>query len=76
MVFAKQQENHMTTLSEIEKAVGNLRDQDYSEFRRWFLEHDWNKWDAQIASDSAAGELDFLIKEAADAKTKGTLKNL
>ena len=44
--------------------------------RRWFSERDWEKWDRQIEADSESGKLDFLIKEALDAKAKGKLKRL
>jgi hypothetical protein len=64
----------MTKLREIELAIGSLPEEEYGEFRRWFLERDWAKWDRQIETDSASGKLDFLIMEAQDAKAKGTLK--
>ena len=66
----------MTNLEEIERAVDALPESDYGEFRRWFLERDWAKWDEQIEADSASGKLDFLIREAQEAKSKGTLKDL
>jgi hypothetical protein len=59
---------HMTKLDKIESAVGKLADHDYREFRRWFLEHDWAKWDERIESDFASGKLDFLVREARDEK--------
>ena len=64
----------MTRVQEIESAVDPLSQRDYGTFRRWFLERDWAKRDRQIESDSAAGKLDFLIKEAQEAKIKRTLK--
>lgn len=54
----------MTKLEELERAITSLSDEEYREFRRWFLERDWEQWDRQIVEDSAAGKLDFLIKEA------------
>ena len=66
----------MTNLEEIERAVDALPENEYGEFRRWFLERDWAKWDEQIEADSASGKLDFLIREAQEAKSKGTLKDL
>ena len=44
--------------------------------RCWFLEKDWERWDRQIVEDSRAGKLDFLIKEAFDAKKEKTLREL
>ena len=66
----------MTRLREIELAIDSLPEEEYGEFRRWFLERDWAKWDRQIEADSASGKLDFLIMEAQEAKAKGTLKPL
>ena len=66
----------MTKLQEIEQAVDALPQKDYSRFRRWFLERDWARWDRQIEADAAAGKLDFLIREAREAKANKTLKTL
>lgn len=75
--FAENQtENPMTRLEEIEMAIESLSEKEYREFRRWFLERDWAKWDQEIEADSAAGRLDFLRREAEEAKAKGTLQNL
>ena len=66
----------MTRLDEIEMAVNALPEKEYGEFRQWFLERDWAKWDRQIEADSTSGKLDFLVREAQEAKAKGTLKEL
>ena len=66
----------MSTLDELKIAIEELRDADYTELRQWFSEKDWQQWDTQIAADSEAGRLDFLIKEALNEKTKGQLKDL
>ncbi len=66
----------MKKLQELETAVGNLPEEEYRQFRSWFLEKDWERWDRQIAEDSAAGKLDFLTKEALDAKKDNRLRNL
>ena len=39
-----------------------------SPFRQWFLEEDWKRWDEEIEEDSKSGKLDFLIREAREAK--------
>jgi hypothetical protein len=62
-------------LAELETAVRHLTEQEYGEFRRWFLERDWEAWDQQIEADSASGKLDFLVREARDAKDSGKLRN-
>ncbi len=66
----------MTKLEELEVAIASLSDEEYREFRGWFLERDWEKWDGQIEKDSNGGKLDFLVKEARDAKQGGHLKDL
>lgn len=54
----------MTRIEEIENAVASLPVEEYRQFREWFLERDWTKWDKQIEVDSKSGKLDFLVKEA------------
>jgi len=66
----------MRKLEELEMAIASLSEEEYREFRRWFLQKDWEKWDRQIEEDSKAGKLDFLVKEALDAKKRGHLKDL
>lgn len=66
----------MTRLEELETAVVALPEKEYSQFRQWFLERDWEKWDRQIEADSASGKLEFLAREAREAKNSGKLRNL
>ena len=56
----------MTRIEQIEAAVASLPEEEYAQFRQWFLDRDWEKWDREIEADSQAGRLDFLIREAAD----------
>jgi hypothetical protein len=66
----------MTKVEELESAVASLTIEEYYEFRRWFLESDWEKWDTQIEEDARAGKLDFLVREALEAKKAGKLQEL
>ncbi|MDE0299410.1 MAG: hypothetical protein OXN17_12325 [Candidatus Poribacteria bacterium] len=66
----------MSNITEIQQAILALPEADYLQFRRWFSELDWAKWDRQIEADSENGKLDFLITEALEAKEEGTLKDL
>ena len=66
----------MTRVEELETAVDSLPEKEYSHFRRWFLERDWDKWDQQIAEDSMAGKLDILAQEANEAKNNNKITKL
>jgi hypothetical protein len=66
----------MAKVDEIQTAIESLSKEEYSRLRVWFTERDWEKWDRQIEIDSESGNLDFLIKETLDEKTKGKLKGL
>ncbi|MDQ1318071.1 MAG: hypothetical protein QG641_1926 [Candidatus Poribacteria bacterium] len=66
----------MSRVEEIQSAIESLSEDEYARFRLWFSERDWEKWDRQIELDSKAGNLDFLIKEAFEEKTKGMTKEL
>jgi hypothetical protein len=63
-------------LADVETAVEQLTEEEYDEFRRWFLQRDWEVWDRQIEADAASGKLDFLVREARDAKASGKLRKL
>jgi hypothetical protein len=66
----------MSKVEEIKEAIDSLPEQEYVELRRWFTEKDWSKWDRQIAEDSDARKLDFLIREAKEAKANNKLREL
>ncbi len=66
----------MANLEQLQKAISDLPEEDYRQFRHWFLERDWERWDRQIIEDSRAGKLDFLVKEAHDAKKENRLRDL
>lgn len=66
----------MTRVEELESAIDALSADEYSALRDWFWERDWAKWDRQIEADAASGKLDSLVREARDAKARGTLRAL
>jgi hypothetical protein len=68
--------NSMMSVEELELAVDSLTREEYSKFRRWFLDRDWEKWDHEIEEDADAGRLDFLIREATEAKNNKRLTDL
>lgn len=65
----------MLQLEQIQTEIELLAETDFVRLRNWFAQKDWERWDEQIASDSSAGKLDFLRKEALAAKSKGTLRD-
>lgn len=66
----------MSRVEEIEKAIDALPEEEYIQLRKWFSEKDWQKWDRQIEADSQSGKLDFLIREALEAKAQNKLREL
>ena len=63
-------------LADVETAVEQLSKEEYDEFRRWFLQRDWEVWDRELEADAASGKLDFLVREGSEAKASGKLRKL
>lgn len=66
----------MTTVSELQRAILDLSEADYSELRRWLLDKDWERWEREFDEDVRAGKLDTLASQALEAKARGDLKDL
>jgi len=66
----------MAKVDELKSEIEKLPKEEFSEIVRWLSEKDWARWDKEIEDDSNAGKLDFLVREALDAKGKGNLKDL
>jgi len=66
----------MSKVDELKTEIEKLPREDFAQLVRWLSEKDWERWDREIEGDSEAGRLDFLVREALDAKAKGTLKDL
>jgi hypothetical protein len=66
----------MSKVDELKIEIERLPEEDFTELVRWLSERDWERWDKEIEADSEAGKLDFLVREAVDAKAKRTLKDL
>ena len=54
----------MTNIQLIEDQIQHLDNESFAALRNWFIEYEHSRWDRQIATDSEAGKLDFLIDEA------------
>ena len=66
----------MSTVKEIEKAVGELDKHELSSFRDWFTVFDQTQWDAQIEQDISQGKLDNLAAEAISEHKQGNSRSL
>jgi hypothetical protein len=66
----------MSKVDELKAEIERLPREEFTELVRWLSEKDWERWDIEIQADSEVGKLDFLIREAFDAKAKGNLKDL
>lgn len=51
-------------VEQIEKAILNLSEQDFSKLRNWLLDLDYQQWDKQLEQDIIKGKLDDLASEA------------
>jgi hypothetical protein len=54
----------MGKIGDIERQVRELSPEELAQFRAWFLEFDWRKWDEQLEGDIQAGRLDALAEKA------------
>ena len=59
----------MRKIEHIQREIGELSREEFTELRDWVLERDWTAWDAQIERDARSGKLDKLLEESrADLK--------
>lgn len=54
----------MADLERIESEIRSLSGGEFSRFRVWFEEYDWNTWDRQLENDVTEGKLDSLADAA------------
>ena len=66
----------MTSIQFIEDQIQRLDHPSFTMLRNWFVEYEHSRWDRQIADDSEAGKLDFLINEALIEHQSGKTKLL
>ncbi len=66
----------MSTVQDIEKAIGQLSPEDLVALRTWFAAFDAERWDQQFEEDVAAGRLDFLAQEAIQDLQEGRCTDL
>ena len=66
----------MATIEQLQTQIEALSKEDFERLRRWFAEKDWELLDRQLEYDVAAGKLDFLFQETAEAKAQERLREL
>ena len=66
----------MPSITEIQQAILVLPKDEYARLREWLSDLDWERWDKQIEIDSESGQLDFLIGEAGETDTLGSIDDL
>ena len=66
----------MTNIQLIEDQIQHLDNQSFAALRNWFIEYEHTRWDRQIATDSEAGKLDFMIDEALAEHRTGKTRHL
>jgi hypothetical protein len=66
----------MKNLSEIEKTVTQLTEDEFSKFRQWFWQYENEKWDIRIEKDIAAERLAPLAAQALDDFRNGQFRKL
>jgi hypothetical protein len=66
----------MAIVQAIEDQIQRLDNQSFATLRNWFIEYTHARWDRQIADESEAGKLDFLINEALAEHRSGKTKLL
>jgi hypothetical protein len=54
----------MDTVSEIEKAIAHLKEDELARFRLWYEEFDAKLWDMQFERDVRSGKLDRIAEKA------------
>ena len=54
----------MSTVQEIQEAIGHLSSDERAALAAWLLEREASDWDRQLEADIATGRLDWLRDEA------------
>ncbi len=66
----------MKNVSELEISVSKLSDEEYAEFRDWFLNFESERWEKQLEKDIADNKLANIANEALEDYKKGNFKSL
>jgi hypothetical protein len=66
----------MRKIEHIQREIGELSREEFTELRDWVLERDWTAWDAQIERDARSGKLDKLLEESRADLKEGRTREL
>ena len=66
----------MSKIEALKAEIESLPVEEIDALLHWLAEREWERWDRQIEADSREGRLDFLVREAREAKAKGELRDL
>ena len=66
----------MTKVTELQRAILDLTESEYSELVSWLRDQDWERWEQEFDRDVRAGKFDSLADEALEARAKGQLEAL
>jgi hypothetical protein len=66
----------MSEIDELKGEIERLPREELADLFQWLSEKEWESWDKEIEAASQAGRLDFLLREAREEKTKGTLREI
>ena len=64
------------SIADIQEAILDLPETEFTELRKWLSDLDWERWDNQIEADSDTGNLDRLIDDAREATKRDGLEEL
>ena len=66
----------MMKVTELQRAILDLSEAEYTELVRWLRDQDWERWEQEFDRDVRAGRLDLLAGNALEAKANGRLEAL
>ena len=66
----------LTTIKDIERAIGTLTSQEIEELYAWLDEHHPHPMDTRVQTDLSVGRLDKAIRRALDDEKNGRVQPL
>ena len=60
----------LTKVMELQRAILDLSQDEYTQLMRWLRDQDWERWEQEFDQDVRAGRLEALANEALEAKDR------